>query len=90
MYDETSQGDVWEADSRDGDSYRVVIDARGVAVSVRFVDGARGGGVCAHEDAEAMFGAELDAVFSPEARAEMADRLRVYGVWATRRDDLIP
>ncbi len=81
---------AWDRDSRDGDSYRVVMDTRCVVVTVRFIDGARGGGMCAHEDFESTFGAALDAVFDPDERAEMAEALRLYAAWGQRRDDVIP
>ena len=81
---------VWEAESRDGDSYRVVIDAQGVAMTVRFIDGARGGGVCAHEDFDTTFGAAVDAVFDPVTRAEMDEALARFAVRAGYDDDRIP
>jgi len=81
---------VWEADSPDGDSYRVLIDVRGVAMTVRFIDGAHGGGVCAHEDFDTTFGAAVDAVFDPVTRGEMDEALALYAAWASRDDDRIP
>lgn len=81
---------VWEAESPDGDSCRVVVDARGVAVTVRFIDGARGGGVCAHEDFDAHFGGAVDAVFDPETRAEIDAALALYAARAGYDDDRIP
>jgi hypothetical protein len=80
----------WTVETTQGDEYRVVIDATGVAVSMTGIEGRRHRAVCDPEAFEETFGAALAAIFPPAALEAMRAAAAEAHAAAQERDDRIP
>lgn len=81
---------MWEFDTPDGHTVRVVVSAEGVAVSTRFVNGAVDGEVFDLDAFEHTVLPGMDAFAGAEVVDAMRDALQAARAARDREDDEIP
>lgn len=81
---------MWEFDTPDGHTVRVVVSEDGVAVSTRFVNGAVDGEVFDLDTFEHTVLPGMDAFAGPEVAEAIRAALRDAVVARDRRDDQVP